>query len=75
MNLVVTCVGAPSCSVSLEPEGALLELTEDDWFDVEISGEGSGQVEISYTPTGIIVGAWSGSETTVHDRAGRKLDV
>ena len=71
--LTLTCLDAPSIQVSFEPEGAVHELRQGDQIRVEISGPDDGDVEISYLPVGIAVGAWAGATTRAWNRAGEEL--
>jgi hypothetical protein len=71
--LTLTCIDAPSVIVSFEPEGAVHTLRRDDWFRVEIVGPDEGDVEVSYLPDGLVVGAWSGARTHVWNKAGVEL--
>jgi len=73
VTFVLTCINAPSVVVSFEPEGAHHTLHRGDCFRVEMVGPDVGEPEISYTPNGVIVGAWSRAETRVRNRAGENL--
>ena len=71
--LTLTCLDAPTVSVSFEPEGAEHTLARGDWFRVEITGPDDGDPEISYIPDGLIIGAWSGAATRVWNKTGDEL--
>ena len=70
--LTLTCLDAPSVAVSFEPEGAHHELNRGDSLRVEISGPDDGDVEISYLPGGLVVGAWAGADTRAWDADGAR---
>lgn len=71
----LTCIRAERCTVAFEPEGAQVVLREGDALVVEIAGPDEGPMEISYSPGGLIVGAWPGAVTRVWDKAGNRVDV
>ncbi len=71
--LTVTCTDLAQCEVAFEPEGSVHVLRPDDAFEVEVAGPGSGHLEITCVPGGVVIGAWSGAETRVRDRAGREV--
>jgi hypothetical protein len=73
VRLLVTVLEADSCEVFFEPEGANFSLNRGDAFTVEIGGPGDGVVEVSYSPEGVSIGAWSGASTVAWDRAGNRL--
>lgn len=74
VSLLLTCLADDQCTVAFEPEGAIHVLRAGDWFEVEVSGgRGVPQIEVSYHPEGISIGAWSGAETHVRNRAGEDL--
>lgn len=69
----LTCADSSGCLVSFEPEGAEHTLPANDEFRVEMEGAGSGIVDITHLPGRLIVGAWSGADTRVWNRAGVEL--
>lgn len=72
----VQCLEAVSCTVFFEPEGGHVELARGEVITVEMSGkDGPFEPEIAYLPTGVIVGAWPGAETTARNSEGRELDI
>ena len=75
VRLLLTCLVAPNCTVAFEPLGSVHTLNQDDIFHVEIFGPGSGEVEVSYRPDGISVGAWSGADVRVRDKSGSELQT
>lgn len=75
VRFIVTCLGAAECIVAFEPEGAIHTLSKGDVFTVEVKGPGSGVIELSYEPGGIIICAWSGGDTFAWDKEGNKLQV
>ena len=74
VRLVLTSLRT-DCTVSFEPEGAEHQLPENHHFTVEISGVGSGVVEVAFQPTGIAIVAWDRAQTRAWDREGRALQV
>jgi hypothetical protein len=44
-------------------------------FTVEVSGPGTGIIEVSYMPEGISIGAWSGGDTFAWDKSGKPLSI
>jgi hypothetical protein len=77
MTVVTLRVAAPATdlSVHFEPTGMTYELNPGDWFDVTISGPGSGLVEILHGPNSIVVGAWPDASTRVLASDGTELEV
>jgi DNA-binding beta-propeller fold protein YncE len=75
VRLLLTVLESDACDVAFEPEGAVVALRRGDAFTVEVSGPGTGVVEVSYDPKGISIGAWSGASTVAYDRAGNRLDI
>ena len=69
----LTCVNAPAATVFFEPEGSEHRLASDDAFRVEMVGPEPGEPEISFTPNGLIVGAWNKAQTRVWNRTGDEL--
>lgn len=62
MRLVLECVQADSCSVIFEPFGAEYILQAGDAFHIEITGRGTGDVQIWYGPGAISIAPWVGSD-------------
>lgn len=75
IRLLLTALACDSCEVAFEPEGAVVSLRRGDVFTADISGPGTGVVEVSCSPEGITIGVWSGAETVAHDRAGTRLNI
>jgi hypothetical protein len=63
------------CNVAFEPEGAVLGLADKDALTVEISGPGTGLLEIMYGRDSLTVCAWEGATTRVWNKAGAELQV
>jgi hypothetical protein len=61
--------------VAFEPWGAVETLRADDAFDVEISGQGDGVVEVAYLLGGISIWAWSGADVVARNKAGIRLNI
>jgi len=75
VELILTCIDAPSCKVFFEPEGAVVELKAGDVFKVVMDGPGPAVPEISYVPDGIMVSAWTGADTRAWNQAGEELKI
>lgn len=76
VRFTVGCPETDRCSVFFEPEGAEVVISRSDLLTVEISGgKGAPEVELAYTPTGIVIWAWAGADTAVWDRSGRRIKV
>jgi hypothetical protein len=75
LKFMVTCLEGATCKVYFEPEGAEVPLDSGEMLTVELTGEDDGQLEISYTSGGLVIGAWKGARTRVWDRQGRQVPV
>jgi len=75
VRLLLTCLEADECSVFFEPEGADITLQRGRKLFVEITGPGQATPEVSYIPSGILVGAWQGARTSVWDETGKEVRV
>jgi hypothetical protein len=73
IKLKLSCVDTDACTVNLEPYGAHHELSGEDHFDVTISGEGSGEVEVAYVPEGITSWIWGGATYRITNSRGVEL--
>jgi hypothetical protein len=73
VSLLLTCLNAAQCTVAFEPEGAVHILREGEVFTVELSGPTPGQVEVSFTPGGIVIGAWQGASTRLRNANGDEI--
>jgi hypothetical protein len=62
-------------SVHFEPTGAMYALPLGEWFDITLSGEGTGLVEVFHSSSAIVIGAWPDAETSVLSRTGAQLPV
>jgi hypothetical protein len=71
--LMLECGLAPAVEVYFEPWGAQHTLVQGDRFRVEIVGPVDGAPEISHTPGGLSIWAWSGATTRVWNKAGDEL--
>lgn len=70
VRLILTCSTGNECIVAFEPEGAVHKLLASESFTIEVSGPGSGEVEITYDGDGVSVHAWPPASTTVWNDAG-----
>lgn len=76
VSLVLTCVGAESCSVIFEPFGSEYVLQRDEDFHVLIKGPGSGEVLVWYGDGALSVTPWPGGDyASVITGSGKKLEV
>ena len=75
VRLILTCLDADECTVSFEPEGAVVTLERGHKLVVEITGPGEALPEVSYIPDGIVVGAWQGARTAVWDETGAIVEI
>ena len=75
LRFMVTCLEGGQCTVNFEPEGAQVLLSAGGILRVEITGQDDDELEISYVPGGLVIGAWSGAKTQVWDRAGRSVPI
>jgi hypothetical protein len=75
IKLKLLCLNADECTVYFEPFGAYHQLSSDDHFDVTISGQGSGDVEVAYRPEGITLWIWGGATYQIVNSEGTRLFV
>lgn len=71
-KLVIDCVDTPECKVNFEPEGAEFTLKVGDHLKAEVNGTGSGEVEVTAYPGGVMIGAWNRAQTTVWNAGASK---
>ena len=73
--LLITAVEEPGFNIYLEPEGAEHRITVGQRVSV-VFPAGKGQVEVSWVPSGLIIGRdpTSNEYPTLTDQDGRKLD-
>ena len=71
----VSCLeGKEGCTVHFEPEGAEIEIPAGGMLRVEMTGEDDDELEISYVPGGVVIGAWNRATTKVWDRGGTLVE-
>lgn len=75
LKFLVTCLDGESCTVHFEPEGAEVSLSAGGLLKVELTGEDDDELEISYIPGGLVIGAWNRAKTKVWDRDGNPIPV
>ena len=75
LRFIVTCLEGSPITVHFEPEGAEVPLAPGGLLTVELTGEDDDELEISYIPGGLVIGAWNRATTRVWDRQGNAVQV
>ena len=74
-SLTLTCVGLESCALFLEPWGTEYRLKSGEPMRLRTSSLETGDVEVSFTANGLVVGITSDAAVVMLDHAGNQLGV